>query len=90
MPNPVVWVAPKAGVAGLAKELPNGVAVVVPKPVVCPKPVLVVGWPKSLFCENRLVVCVAVGVEKENPVFWAAPKPAVGCVGLPKREPAVL
>lgn len=87
VPNPCVCVVPKAEVAGFAKVVPNGAGLAAPKPVVCPNPVLVFGCPKSGFVwPKRLVVCVDVGVEKENPADGVAPKPVVDCVGFPKSE----
>lgn len=87
VPKAGVCVVPNAEVAGFAKVLPNGVAVVVPNPTVCPNPVLVVVWPNSgLVWPKRLVVWVEAGVEKENPVDWGVPKPVVGCAGFPKSE----
>lgn len=87
MPKLDVCVVPKAGVAGLAKVLPKGDAVVFPKPVVWPNPVLVVGWPKrGLLWPKSVVVCVEAGVENANPVDWGCPNPAVGWAGFPKSE----
>lgn len=81
-----VCIVPNPVAAGFVKVLPKGVAVAVPKPVVCPNPVLVVDWPKSgLLWPKRLVVWVEVGVEKEKPVD-CVPKPVVGWAGFPNNE----
>lgn len=87
LPKVGVWVEPNAGVAAFANVLPKGAAPVVPNPVVCPNPVVPVGWPKSgLLWPNRLEFWEEAGVEKEKPVDWGVPKVVVDWAGFPKSE----